>query len=156
MFETKSFCLTIETHLQCAIPTFEGLIPAPHGQLVRWLLFELVTWHALAKFHHHLDPSTTDLEASTVRLGQLLRKFRDNTCVVYHTVDLPTHQSNKSKKACKSTKKRQFNLTTYKLHSLGHYVRYIRHKGTTNSYSSQNVSPPQFPFFSSLINFTVE
>lgn len=125
--------------LQCAIPAFEGLIPAPHDTLVRRLLFELATWHALAKLRRHSDPSTTDLEASTVRLGQLLRDFRDTTCVVFHTVDLPAHQSNRSKKTRKSTKKREFNLTTYKLHSLGHYVRYIRHKGTTDSYTSGHV-----------------
>jgi hypothetical protein len=133
---------------QCAIPAFEGLIPAPHDTLVRRLLFELATWHALAKLRRHSDPSTMDLEASTVRLGELLREFRDTTCEIYPTTDLPTQQSNRSRKKRKSTKKRKFSLTTYKLHSLGHYVRYIRRKGTTDSYSSQNVchySPHCFP-----------
>lgn len=38
-------------------------------------------------------------------------------------------------------KKKSFNLQTYKLHALGDYVACIRHFGTTDSYSTEPVSP---------------
>ncbi|KXN90922.1 hypothetical protein AN958_03356 [Leucoagaricus sp. SymC.cos] len=38
-----------EDLLQCAIPVFEQLLPAPHTELVLDLLFILGRWHALAK-----------------------------------------------------------------------------------------------------------
>lgn len=43
-------------------------------------------------------------------------------------------------------KKKKFNLSTAKLHSLGDYVRMIRLYGTTDSYNSQTVSQPCVPF----------
>ena len=37
------------TCLKCAIPVFEGLLPEVHDKIVMDLLFELATWHFLAK-----------------------------------------------------------------------------------------------------------
>lgn len=44
-----------------------------------------------------------------------------------------------SKAPAKERKKKHFNLWTYKVHSLGDYVRTIRRFGTTDSYSLQIV-----------------
>ncbi|PPQ80385.1 hypothetical protein CVT24_000610 [Panaeolus cyanescens] len=38
-----------EDLLQYAIPVFEGLLEDQHDQIIGRLLFELATWHALAK-----------------------------------------------------------------------------------------------------------
>lgn len=48
----------------------------------------------------------------------------------------------------KEKKKKKFNLSTYKFHSLGDYARMIRLYGTTDSYNSQTVRQPCAPFFS--------
>ena len=45
-------------------------------------------WHALAKLRQHTDLSLAILESVTIQLGQLLRKFRANTCGAYHTQEL--------------------------------------------------------------------
>lgn len=132
--------LTALTFVQCSIPAFEGLIPEPHGTVIREMLFELCTWHALAKLRRISDPGTAELEASTERLGVIVRRFRDETCLVYDTTDLPSRQSNRSKKKKRAARKREFSMITYKLHGIGHTPRYIRRKGTSDSYSSQNVS----------------
>jgi hypothetical protein len=44
----------------------------------------------------------------------------------------------------KERKKKKFNISTYKFHALGDYVRTIRMFGTTDSYSTQTVSEVTF------------
>ena len=169
------------------------------------LLFELATWHALAKLRLHSDTSLKIFETSTTRLGQVFHKFVSKTCAAFVTKDLPQEEaargrrkaamdakaqsakgkekvSSTSKKAKKGSEKRNakgkqktkgkekavessadtsksgkaegpgkpakkgganrrhFNLHTFKMHSLGHYVDAIRMYGTTDNYSTQVVS----------------
>ncbi|KIM61037.1 hypothetical protein SCLCIDRAFT_26188 [Scleroderma citrinum Foug A] len=54
-----------EDILQCAIPVFEGLFPANHGDVIRKLLFRLAQWHALAKLCLHTDESLNYLDRVT-------------------------------------------------------------------------------------------
>jgi len=54
------------------------------------LLFELATWHALAKLRLHTESTLYDLENSTTRLGQILRKFDSVVCANYETKELPS------------------------------------------------------------------
>ncbi|KDR80175.1 hypothetical protein GALMADRAFT_62788 [Galerina marginata CBS 339.88] len=109
-------------------------------------------------------PSTTlnDLENSTTRLGEVLRKFQSDVCPAYNTKDLPSEETARvrrqaahakktatrpTKKATppesntskpkKRSKRRNLNIATYKVHSLGGYVRSIREHGTTDNTSSQ-------------------
>jgi hypothetical protein len=133
------------------------------------LLFEFATWHGLAKLRLHTETTVQDLENSTARLGDLLRDFQKKVCPEYDTYDLPTEEAARSRRrARKSTvppsthvyadsgceedeqmqkkqkkkvkrKTRQFNLDTYKLHSLGGYAKAIRQYGTTDNYNSQTV-----------------
>jgi hypothetical protein len=54
----------------------------------------------------------------------------------------------------KQRKKKRLNLSTYKAHSLGDYVRTIRIFGTTDSYSTQTVSftvHPQYGIWCSIM-----
>jgi hypothetical protein len=126
------------------------------------LLFELSTWHGLAKLRLHTESTVRALETSTTRLGIVLRKFQSTTCAEFVTRDLPseeaargrrkaakaklqtTTQKQNSKGKQKATpsdsKLRSFGLSNYKTHALPDYPRTIRELGTTDGYSTQNVS----------------
>jgi hypothetical protein len=154
-----------EDLLQCAIPVFEGLLPAPHDQLVMDLLFTLSTWHACAKLRLHTDTTLAYLDNATKLLGRTIRQFVSITCAAFVTRELPKEEAARSrrraaaarkdqnqpqKKPAKKTdqsatrpngrKRKLLNLCTYKLHALGDYVKTIRLFGTSDSYSTQVVS----------------
>ncbi|KAJ2921071.1 hypothetical protein H1R20_g16022, partial [Candolleomyces eurysporus] len=84
-----------EDMLQCAIPAFARLLPEPrHDRLVRKLLFELATWHALAKLRRQSEQFVTELEASTFWLVQLLLwigKNKDDPAIDGFVNRLKTH-----------------------------------------------------------------
>ncbi|TFK17135.1 hypothetical protein FA15DRAFT_650555 [Coprinopsis marcescibilis] len=154
-----------EDFLQIAIAVFQGLFGEPYDRLIELLLFELATWHALAKLRHLSDVLLTELDASTTRLGRMLREFADVTLKSFKTQDLPSEverraraKASKQKKSAVSSsepmndgeqfttpgeprisaKERHFNLLTYKVHSLGHYVKFIRECGTTDNWTTQH------------------
>ena len=77
---------------QCSIPVFEGLLPEKHNSALTKLLFTLAHWHALAKLRQHTDLSLAILESVTVQLGQLIRKFQEETAV-YDTRELKREES---------------------------------------------------------------
>lgn len=130
------------------------------------LLFELATWHSLAKLRLHTDSTLDALENSTTRLGAVLRKFESITCADFSTSELPSEEAARGRrKASKAKKKgegnvlmsekrkgkqraastgparrRNFALSTYKLHCLADYPAAIRKFGTTDGLSSQIVS----------------
>lgn len=127
------------------------------------LLFELATWHGLAKLRLHTESTVRALESSTTRLGIALRKFQSTTCAAFVTRDLPSEEAARGRRKAAKVKKpkattkkpdlkgkktavptdsklRAFNLSTYKTHALGYYPKTIRELGTTDGYSTQNVS----------------
>ena len=126
--------LTLQLWYQCSIPAFEDLLPQKHDKIIRKLLFELATWHALAKLRLHTESTLNALENSATRLGSLLRKFKTDVCSAYATRNLPSEeaargrcQAAKAQKAgggaqpptktsAKVSKFRNFNMETYKLH----------------------------------------
>jgi len=164
-----------EDLLQCAIPVFEGLLPAPHDELLADLLFTLASWHACAKLRLHTEMTLIHLDRSTTLLGQLLRKFVHITCAAFVTRELPKEVAARTRRrAAASAKKasklineipaknkvsirpatqsktgvrKLFNLCTYKLHALGDYVKTIRLFGMSDSYSTQVVRPVIFLLF---------
>lgn len=87
-----------------------------------------------------------ELEASTFRLGSLLRQFENTTCQDYQTRELPTEETARRSRRkpnnynAQSSKTKTFNLTTFKLHALGHHAQWIRHVGTTDNYTTQTVT----------------
>jgi len=137
--------------------------------MVGKLLFELATWHGLAKLRLHTETTVQDLENSTARLGDLLLDFQKTLCPEYDTYDLPTEEAARSRRQTRKAaapppthvyadsgsekdepmqkkgngkakrKTRQVNLDSYKLHSLGGYAKAIRQYGTTDNYNSQTV-----------------
>ena len=127
------------------------------------LLFELATWHGLAKLRLHTESTVCALESSTTRLGIALRKFQSTTCAAFITRDLPSEEAARGRrKAAKAknpqatakkplskgkktavpsdSKLRVFSLSNYKTHALPDYPKTIRALGTTDGYSTQNVS----------------
>jgi hypothetical protein len=132
-------------------------------------LFELATWHGLAKLRLHTETTVQDLENSTARLGDAFRHFEKTVCPEYNTYDLPTEEAARSRRRTRKAsapppthayadsgpeedeqrqkkgkkivkrKTRQLNLNSYKLHSLGGYAKAIRQFGTTDNYNSQTV-----------------
>ncbi|KIK80935.1 hypothetical protein PAXRUDRAFT_15518 [Paxillus rubicundulus Ve08.2h10] len=61
-----------EDLLQCAIPVFNNLLPSPYNEIIFNLLFELVTWHGLAKLQMHTDTTLGLLNTSTTCLRRFL------------------------------------------------------------------------------------
>lgn len=133
------------------------MFPSEHDNVVRILLFRLAQWHALAKLRLHTDESLTFLDEATRLLGSQLRKFRDYTCAAFRTMELPSetaarwrrkegklNPSNSTARNISAARPKAFNLTTYKLHALGDYVRTIHLFGTTDSYTTQIVRHSKF------------
>jgi hypothetical protein len=120
------------------------------------LLFVLATWHALAKLGMHSSSSLAIFDCVTKTLGQLLRRFNDHVCPKYNTRETSSELQKRARRAASraaknksqqkskdeeqvAPKRRCFNLAAYKPHALGHYSWWIRHFGTTDSYSTQTV-----------------
>ena len=123
------------------------------------LLFEMATWHFLAKLRLHTESTLPSLNKSTTRLGTTLRKFNSVTCDAYVTKDLPSEEAARGRReAALSQKKemnskqpskpsvtstspweRKLNLSSYKPHAIPDYVEYIRLFGTTDGFTSQVV-----------------
>ena len=147
------------------MPAFEGLFEDEDDTIVQDLLFELATWHFLAKLRLHTETTLKGLEASTTRLGVALRKFESVTCAKYVTKELPSEEAARGRRKAALAQKsgtstsakpvnatvnephnRYFNLSTYKLHALGDYASYIRQYGTTDGFSTQTVSKYIFSY----------
>jgi hypothetical protein len=147
------------------MPVFEGLLPQKHNRIVQKVLFELATWHGLAKLRLHTESTLTELENSATRLSNLLRKFKTDVCSAYSTRDLPSEeaacgrrQAAKAKKAAegpqptavvtrpvaKKSQLRVFNMETYKLHGLPDYPATIRAFGVTENTSTKNACSLSF------------
>ncbi|KIK81964.1 hypothetical protein PAXRUDRAFT_14969 [Paxillus rubicundulus Ve08.2h10] len=89
------------------------------------------------------------LDEATRLLGKELRKFKEFTCIVFKTTELPSEvaarrrraegkpQSESQATALAGARPKLFNLSTYKLHALGDYVNTIRMFGTTDSFTTQ-------------------
>ncbi|KAJ7247385.1 hypothetical protein B0H12DRAFT_1211224 [Mycena haematopus] len=139
--------------LLCSIPVVEGLLPEPFNSEILDLLFTFAEWHTLAKLKLHTDTTLNLLDSTTTLLGRLLRRFKRVVCPEFATKELPSEEAargrRQAKKAAQGKGKgratnlkttantKEFNLHTYKLHSLGDYTSSVRWFGTSDSYSTQ-------------------
>ncbi|KAG1789842.1 uncharacterized protein HD556DRAFT_1446632 [Suillus plorans] len=138
-----------EDILQCAIPVFEGLFPAPHDAVVQSLLYKFAQWHALAKLRIHSESTLGFLNETFKNLSRQLRRFRNFTCAVFDTVELPKEKAARQQRLAQCAgltntssessgpRVKSFNLSTYKFHAMGDYVRTIKLFGTTDSFTTQ-------------------
>lgn len=120
------------------------------------LLFTCAHWHGLAKLRMHSDLTLDVLDDVTTVLGQAFRHFQRNICPTYNTRELPReadarrrrHRSNKADQSAETDnggRSKEFNLHTFKYHSLGDTVQTIRMFGTTDSYNTAVVSTAVYP-----------
>lgn len=145
------------TYPECALPAFEGLVHSSHNEMIMDLLFIMVLWHGFAKMRIHTQTTVDVLRALTSELGRLLRQFKSKVCSAYETEETAAEHARRLRRTNKKIKqgeqidpmvgsrrgrtvKKAFNLSTYKLHALGHYVDTIIRFGSTTSYSSQTVN----------------
>ncbi|KAG1819321.1 uncharacterized protein BJ212DRAFT_1268533 [Suillus subaureus] len=154
-----------EDILQCAMPVFEGLFPEDHNKIVQSLLYRFAQWHALTKLRIHSETTLSVLDSMFMRLACQLCHFRDFTCAVFTTVELPKEKAaHEHKAACQgldsnnrdpssgSQKVKKFNMNTYKYHAMGDYLQSIWLFGTIDSFTLQivcdslNVFRSQFDF----------
>ncbi|THV05942.1 hypothetical protein K435DRAFT_816082 [Dendrothele bispora CBS 962.96] len=154
-FEDILQVLTFYFSHHVSMPVFEGLLPE-HDKEVMDLLFDLATFHCLAKFRIHSEGSLQMLDTRTTELGRSLRIFDDKVCKAYDTKEIPKETAARGRRNAKKVNKndngstkgkrkatttdptrKAFNLCTYKIHALGHYVHFIRMFGTTDNYTTQ-------------------
>jgi hypothetical protein len=91
------------------------------------------------------------LKETFKKLSWTLQKFQDFTCTAFNTVELPkekvahhrrlaqrseTHNASTESTGARAKK---LNLSTYKFHTMGDYVKIIRFFGTTDSFTTQIV-----------------
>jgi hypothetical protein len=136
---------------ECAIPVFEGLFPPEHDRALQSLLYRFAQWHALAKLRMHSESTVTFLEETFKKLAQKLRKFQRDTCSAFKTTELPKEkaarhrrlaqrsETNTTPSESSGARLKSFNLSTYKFHAMGDYVRTIRLFGSTDSFTTQMV-----------------
>ena len=150
-FTSQSNCsLILLPPTQCAIPAFEGLLPEPHNSALMNLLFIFAQWHALAKLRLHNDHTLALLDYTTTQLGALTRRFDRDTCSKVETKELAKEAEaracreakgkGKGKAVSSARKPATLGIFTIKFHFLGDYVSTIRRFGTSDSYSTENVS----------------
>ncbi|KAJ7649427.1 hypothetical protein DFH06DRAFT_1282942 [Mycena polygramma] len=143
--------------LLCSIPVVEGLLPEPWNTEILNVLFTLAEWHTLAKLKLHTDTTIGLLGTATAGVGRLLRRFKAVMCPEFATQELPSEEAARGRRQVKkaglgkgkgraaavaaaaktTTKAKEYNLETYKFHSLGYYMPSILWFGTSDSYSTQ-------------------
>lgn len=128
------------------------------------MLFQLATWHALAKLRLHTDTTLLVFDTVTRVLGQVMRAFASKVCPEYRTCELDKEVAARKRRKSKKSRKvkaptvasktfakekddndddrvpKHYNLNTYKFHRLGDYPAAIREYGTSDNMSSQTVS----------------
>ncbi|OSD08626.1 hypothetical protein PYCCODRAFT_1357030 [Trametes coccinea BRFM310] len=137
-----------EARLKCFCPAYEGLLTiAADNSNVLDLGFDLATWHALAKLREHTTLSVNGLDAATVECGRSVRLFAKKTCSNYVTLELPSkdHAARTRRKAVSTKlaanqaprKRKMYNYTTYKFHSMRDFAPAIRAVSATDNYNTQ-------------------
>ncbi|EAU83872.2 hypothetical protein CC1G_09541 [Coprinopsis cinerea okayama7 len=96
-----------EDMLQCAIPVFEELMPAPHNRRIMRMLFSFVHWQALAKLRLHTSHTLTLLEKWTRILGDDVREFESKTCGEIATKELAREFQARQRREAKAEEKKK-------------------------------------------------
>jgi hypothetical protein len=144
-------CVTNIVDGECILPVVEGLLPPPHDEEIRMLLYAANEFHSLAKLRLHTERTLSDLSGAIQTYGRLIRRFARTTCLAFKTQESPSEYQARMRRTAKmgpqleqeapsrSKHMKKFNLERFKLHALGDYPTTIRMFGTTESYSSIRV-----------------
>lgn len=148
------------------MPCFEGLFPEDQDDVVQDLLFDVASWHSLAKMQAHTeqlddaDQTTTDFPgtlnsqiAAHAHMGNSIRCLEQMSDKM-ETRELPS-EVNRRKRAALLRRKakghtsdsgpsgpriKKLSMATAKLHATGHYPDNTRDFGTYENLSTQVVS----------------
>ena len=83
------FCFVLSLMVMLVLHScLDKLLPEPHNTLVMTLLFLLCHWQVLAKLCMHTDDTLRLMELITVKLGNHLRTFTNETCSAFSTKEL--------------------------------------------------------------------
>jgi hypothetical protein len=120
------------------------------------LLFIFALWHGNAKYRTHTDITVAQFKRVTFKLGQSLRQFKNHVCPAFETQETPREAEARQRRELrrkakhptyfashgirKTTVKKSFNLATPKMHALGDYADEVPKRGTSDNYTTQNVS----------------
>ncbi|KAI0760923.1 hypothetical protein BD413DRAFT_666261 [Trametes elegans] len=141
-----------EDTLQSSNPVFYAILDDDEdNDIILDMLFDLSTWHALAKLRLHTDNTIDLLDVITVNTGASIRRFARVTCPKYTTFELPResaargHRKQAQQDKGKVTtfgksltrKRKNFSMTTYKYHTMWDYAASIREVATTDNFTSQ-------------------
>ncbi|RXW15278.1 hypothetical protein EST38_g10576 [Candolleomyces aberdarensis] len=102
----------------------------------------------------HTEHTIEHLSEVMKEFGKVIRKFREDVCLSYNTVETPSELSRRERNQARQKapgvpqethqqdvsrgrRPKLLNLETYKFHSLGDYPTYIRLFGPTDSFSTQ-------------------
>ncbi|KAG7093514.1 hypothetical protein E1B28_007188 [Marasmius oreades] len=153
----KFACRDFEDLIQCAIPCYEGLLPPDHNDIVLDLLWDLNVVIAYASLHLHSDSTLASLNTMVTELGNLMRRFVNDTCTAYVTTEIPEEAEKRRHSAARARKKKnkqpkkkrkrdeeeeellskEFNMSTFKIHNLEHYVHFIKNVGSFDGVSTR-------------------
>jgi hypothetical protein len=137
-------------HVQCVMPVFDGLFPPAQQDSILTLLYSLADWHSLAKLYYQSDTTLAQLSLATQILGAEIRHFAKVVCPAFKTKETQAELRKRVKQAANASRgltlaanntrlEKTFNLKTYKLHTLGHYVDDARLYGPIPLFSTQAV-----------------
>jgi hypothetical protein len=155
-FVSLSQALLPEHPLQCSMPCFKGLFPAPFDDEVQDLLFVLCYFHASIRSRIHTETTVSNLEGdATSVIGVELRRFTTSICAQYKdkTIETEAESAARVRRATAAAKKtggsvpegigrrreKVFNLRTVKVHRLGHFGPAIRRIGPMDNVDSRHV-----------------
>ncbi|KAI0735278.1 hypothetical protein C8Q76DRAFT_791844 [Earliella scabrosa] len=136
-----------EAYLTVMMPVIEGLLPLEDDHTVADLLFELSNWHALAKLRMHHTVTLENLAHTTRHMYAAIALFSDTTARD-PIPELPAETDKRLRAAQAKAGGAQpgdgarrdvkFNVKdTYKFHSLGDYVEYIKRSGPSDNFTSE-------------------
>ena len=94
--------ITLNSVQKCAMPVFDGLLPANPNNDIQSLLFTTAEWHTLAKMRLHTDSMLAWLDESMKAFRKQIQHFQCHTCSFFDTRELPQEDaacSRRQKKA---------------------------------------------------------
>ena len=89
--------------MQCALPCFDGLLPAAFNRKLQNLLYRTAEWHAAAKLRMHTDATLVLLDELTREFGKLAREFEELSAVEFKTVETPKEATARARRALTKT-----------------------------------------------------
>ncbi|KAG7087203.1 hypothetical protein E1B28_013184 [Marasmius oreades] len=152
----KFACRDFEDLIQCAIPCYKGLLLPDHNNIVLDLLWDLNVVIAYASLCLHSDSTLASLDTAVTELGDSMRRFVNGTCTAYETTEVPEEVEKRRAAAAKARKKKnkqkkkrkrdeeeddllpkEFNMSTFKIHNLEHYIYFIKNVGSLDGVSTR-------------------